>query len=63
MALYLLRVYQKSGNARWYAMLWPIGAGMLIAIFAYALRTCRTGRYNWRNTLIQTTPSASGRAM
>jgi len=43
-------VYRLSANPRRYAALFPIAGAMLVAIFIYALRACRTGRIAWRGT-------------
>ena len=43
-------VYAWSGARRWHALLFPLGAVVLLAIFARALVNCATGRVEWRGT-------------
>ena len=43
-------VYAWSGARRWHALLFPLGAAILLAIFARALIICATGRVEWRGT-------------
>jgi chlorobactene glucosyltransferase len=50
MSGYLAMVYKKAGQPRRYALLFPLGCGVLLALLAYALRMCRTGRVLWRDT-------------
>ena len=50
MTIALMGVYQISGNRKRYALAFPIGGAVLIAIYAAAVRTCRTGRIAWRGT-------------
>jgi cellulose synthase/poly-beta-1,6-N-acetylglucosamine synthase-like glycosyltransferase len=47
---YLMRVYRWSGNLMRSALLLPVSAGLMLAIFVYALRKCQTGRILWRDT-------------
>lgn len=53
MSLYLALIYGKAGQPRWYALLFPVGCGVLLALLGYALRMCRTGRVLWRDTEYQ----------
>ena len=50
MTAFLAAVYAWSGNRRRNALWFPIGAGMLLGIFAKALRMCATGKVEWRGT-------------
>jgi chlorobactene glucosyltransferase len=50
MTAYLAMIYGKSGQPRWPALLLPLGCGVLLALLAYALQMCRTGRVIWRDT-------------
>ena len=43
-------LYAWSGNPRRNALLFPIGAGMLLGIFARALQMCVTKKVEWRGT-------------
>ena len=43
-------IYRWSHNASRYAMLFPLSGGILLAMLAFALRLCRTGKVLWRNT-------------
>ena len=71
---YLGLIYHWSGNRARDALLFPISGSILFAILAFALRTCRTGRVNWRETHFQipvhtapgeasSAPSPSGRGL
>jgi hypothetical protein len=53
MTLTLGFVYASAGNPRRYALLFPLGGGILLAILAYAIRSCVTGRIEWRGTVFQ----------
>lgn len=53
MTVYLALIYRWSGNRARYALLFPLGGGVLLGILAFALRTCRTGRVMWRETQFQ----------
>jgi cellulose synthase/poly-beta-1,6-N-acetylglucosamine synthase-like glycosyltransferase len=53
MSGYLALIYHWSGNRARDALLFPISGSILVAILAFALRTCRTGRVNWRETHFQ----------
>ena len=50
MTLLLGQVYAWSGARRWHALLFPLGAVVLLAIFARSLMICATGRVEWRGT-------------
>jgi len=50
MTILLAIIYALSGNARRLALAFPVGAAILLAIYAYALRACYTGRIAWRGT-------------
>jgi cellulose synthase/poly-beta-1,6-N-acetylglucosamine synthase-like glycosyltransferase len=50
MSGYLALIYRKAGQPRRYALLFPVGCGLLLALLCYALRMCRTGRVVWRDT-------------
>ena len=43
-------VYAKSGNNPLWALLFPLTAVMLLAMYVNALRLCWTGRWMWRGT-------------
>ena len=43
-------VYTWSGVRRWHALLFALGASVLLIIFARALVICATGRVEWRGT-------------
>ena len=43
-------IYHLSGNARRYALAFPLAAPVMIAIYAYAARACFTGKIAWRGT-------------
>jgi hypothetical protein len=46
----LAAVYRMSGNRARFALAFPIAAGVLVAVYAYAVRACFTGRIAWRGT-------------
>jgi chlorobactene glucosyltransferase len=46
----LAGIYRASGNRRSWALLFPLGAAMLLAIFVRSLLFCATGNVNWRGT-------------
>jgi chlorobactene glucosyltransferase len=46
-------IYRSSGNSRRWALAFPLAAGALLAIFAFALHKCFTGKTNWRGTTYQ----------
>jgi cellulose synthase/poly-beta-1,6-N-acetylglucosamine synthase-like glycosyltransferase len=46
----LVEIYRMSGNPRRYAAIFPVGAAMMLAMYTWALRACRTGRIEWRGT-------------
>jgi cellulose synthase/poly-beta-1,6-N-acetylglucosamine synthase-like glycosyltransferase len=52
MNAYLALIYRKAGQPRRYGavFLFPLSCGIIIALLAYALRMCRTGRVLWRDT-------------
>ena len=50
MTLVLAGVYADSGNPRRNALLFPIGGSILVALFAFAMRWCATGKIEWRGT-------------
>jgi len=43
-------IYRLSGNPRRYALLFPLAAPILIALFVNAIRACFTGKIAWRGT-------------
>jgi cellulose synthase/poly-beta-1,6-N-acetylglucosamine synthase-like glycosyltransferase len=47
----LLVIYRMSGNSRAYALLFPIGGPMLLAIYSAAVRACYSGKIAWRGTV------------
>ena len=49
----LADVYAESGNGRRYALLFPLSGAILLAILAFAIRWCITGRIEWRGTVFQ----------
>jgi len=50
MTLMLALVYAWSGPRPWHALLFPLGASILLAIFVRSLVTCATGKVEWRGT-------------
>jgi cellulose synthase/poly-beta-1,6-N-acetylglucosamine synthase-like glycosyltransferase len=46
----LAAVYHMSGNRKRFALAFPIAAGVLLAIYAFAIRACFTGKIAWRGT-------------
>jgi cellulose synthase/poly-beta-1,6-N-acetylglucosamine synthase-like glycosyltransferase len=50
MTAMLMIIYYLSGNPRRYALLFPLGGAVMIAIYAAAIRACQTGRIAWRGT-------------
>jgi glycosyltransferase involved in cell wall biosynthesis len=50
MTSFLALTYGKAGQPRRYALLFPLGCGVLLGLLGYALRMCRTGRVFWRDT-------------
>lgn len=50
MTLVVSQIYASSGNPRRYALLLPAGVAVLLAIYAFALKWCITGRVEWRGT-------------
>jgi cellulose synthase/poly-beta-1,6-N-acetylglucosamine synthase-like glycosyltransferase len=50
MTISLMGVYHMSGNPKRYALAFPIGGAVMIALFASAVRACRTGKIAWRGT-------------
>jgi chlorobactene glucosyltransferase len=50
MTAMLMVIYYLSGNPRRYALLFPLGGAVMIAIYAAAIRACQTGRIAWRGT-------------
>ena len=42
--------HQVPGNPRRYALGFPIGGAVMLAIYAGAVRACRTGKIAWRGT-------------
>lgn len=53
LTLVLASIYRTSGNPVRYALAFPLGGSVLLAIHAYAVRACRTGRIAWRGTSYQ----------
>lgn len=50
LTLFLMIVYRWSGNRIRYALLAPLSAAIMLAIFIFSLNKCRTGRISWRGT-------------
>jgi cellulose synthase/poly-beta-1,6-N-acetylglucosamine synthase-like glycosyltransferase len=50
MSGYLAMVYHWSGNRARYSLLIPLSGGLMLAILAFSLRKCQTGRITWRDT-------------
>jgi len=50
MTMTLTAIYRMSGNPRRYALAFPLGGAVMIAIYAAAIRACRTGKIAWRGT-------------
>ena len=46
----LAAIYHWSGNPRRYALLFPAGGAMMLALFTFALKWCATGKIEWRGT-------------
>ncbi len=42
--------YHWSGNPSRYALLFPMAGGVLLSLYAYALKMCATGKVAWRGT-------------
>lgn len=53
MTLTLAGLYADSRNPRRNALLFPLGGSVLLAILAFAIRWCITGRIEWRGTVFQ----------
>jgi hypothetical protein len=53
-------MYGWTGNRKRYALLFPVGAAMLIGIFLKALRMCFTNKVEWRGTSYTHRMSARG---
>ncbi|MGB7158328.1 MAG: glycosyltransferase family A protein [Tepidisphaeraceae bacterium] len=49
----LAGIYTDSRNPRRYALLFPLSGTLMLAIFAFAIRWCITGRIEWRGTVFQ----------
>jgi chlorobactene glucosyltransferase len=62
MSAYLALIYGKAGQPRWYALAFPLGCGVLLALLGYALRMCRTGRVLWRDTKYENWRPSEGNA-
>jgi hypothetical protein len=43
-------IYRMSGNRARFALAFPLAAGVLVALYAYAIRACFTGKIAWRGT-------------
>ncbi len=50
LTIVLTVIYRLSGNSRRYSLAFPIGGGVLLALYAFAVRACRTGKIAWRGT-------------
>jgi cellulose synthase/poly-beta-1,6-N-acetylglucosamine synthase-like glycosyltransferase len=50
MMLFLSLMYRWSGNRPALALLFPLGGGLLLVIFAKSLWLCATGNVEWRGT-------------
>jgi len=50
MMLHVGLIYHWAGVGWMYALLMPATAAMLLAVLAFALRKCRTGRITWRGS-------------
>jgi chlorobactene glucosyltransferase len=59
MTLTLASVYSGSNNSRRYALLFPVSGAIVLAILAFAIRWCITGRIEWRGTVFQQQDRAS----
>ena len=51
MMLFLSLMYGWTGNRRANALLFPLGGGLLLAIFCRSLWLCATGKVEWRGTM------------
>jgi len=47
-------IYRWSGNAMRYAVLFPFAAGAVVALLAFALKWCASGKVEWRGTQYKT---------
>jgi chlorobactene glucosyltransferase len=59
MTAMLALIYKWARNPAPFAALFPISGTILLAILAFALRVCRTGRVQWRNTTYDTTATTT----
>jgi cellulose synthase/poly-beta-1,6-N-acetylglucosamine synthase-like glycosyltransferase len=50
MTTILAAIYRMSGNRSRFALIFPLAAGVLIALYVYAVRACVTGKIAWRGT-------------
>jgi len=46
----LMSFYHWSGNRKRYALAFPASAPLLLALYAHAIKLCRTGKVAWRGT-------------
>ncbi|MEA2711045.1 MAG: chlorobactene glucosyltransferase [Phycisphaerales bacterium] len=50
MTLTLMAIYRMSGNQKRYALAFPLGGAVMLAMYGAAVRACRTGKIAWRGT-------------
>jgi hypothetical protein len=50
MTFFLSLMYSWSGNRPILAFLFPLGGGLMLAIFARSLWLCTSGKVEWRGT-------------
>jgi cellulose synthase/poly-beta-1,6-N-acetylglucosamine synthase-like glycosyltransferase len=54
----LMTFYHWSGNRKRFAMLFPLSAPVLLALYLHALKMCRSGQVAWRGTSYTYTAAA-----
>jgi hypothetical protein len=50
MTYFLSLMYSWSGNRAVLALLFPLGGGLMLAVFAWSLWLCTRGKVEWRGT-------------
>jgi cellulose synthase/poly-beta-1,6-N-acetylglucosamine synthase-like glycosyltransferase len=59
-AILIATIYAWSGNRARYALLYPLAAPMMAAIYVHAIRSCFTGKIDWRGTNYSFDPHRAG---
>jgi cellulose synthase/poly-beta-1,6-N-acetylglucosamine synthase-like glycosyltransferase len=59
MTVVIASFYHFSSNPKRYALLFPLAAPILISLYGYALKMCRTGQVAWRGTSYTYTAAAN----